>query len=111
MLVNVKSANIYLFVDISHNDCLSNKFYKCNTKLYLVLTFTRLVQLRNLISYHRGEITSCCDIFIVLQNISKLLLVVRRRKKSCLFPLTRPTLIFHADPKVFFSAQFQKRKS
>ena len=34
--------------------------------------------------------------------------IIRRRKKSCLFPLTRPTLVFHADPKVF-SAQFQKK--
>ena len=34
MLINVKSANIYLFVDISHNDCLSNKFNKYNAKLY-----------------------------------------------------------------------------
>ena len=32
----------------------------------------------------------------------------RRRKKSCLFPLTRPTLIFHADPKVFFSSISEK---
>ena len=30
-------------------------------------------------------------------------------EKSCLFPLTRPTLIFHADPQVFFSAEFQKK--
>ena len=33
---------------------------------------------------------------------------LRRRKKSCLFPLTRPTLIFHADPKVFFSSISEK---
>ena len=31
-----------------------------------------------------------------------------RRKKSCLFPLTRPTLIFHADPKVLFSSISEK---
>ena len=34
--------------------------------------------------------------------------IFRRRKKSCLFPLTRPTLFFHADPKVFFSSISEK---
>ena len=29
---------------------------------------------------------------------------LRRRKKSCLLPLTRPILVFHANPKVFFSS-------
>ena len=29
-------------------------------------------------------------------------------EKSYLFPLTRPTLIFHADPKVFFSSISEK---
>jgi len=31
-----------------------------------------------------------------------------RRKKSCLFPLTRPSLVFHADPKVFSSSISKK---
>jgi len=33
---------------------------------------------------------------------------IRRRKKSCLFPLTQTTLVFHADPKVFFSSITKK---
>jgi len=28
--------------------------------------------------------------------------------KSCLFSLTRPTLVFHADPKYFFSSISEK---
>jgi len=34
-----------------------------------------------------------------------------RRKKSYLFPLTRPTLVFHADPKVFFQLNLKTNPS
>jgi len=38
-------------------------------------------------------------------------IITLRRKKSCLFPLTRPTLVFHADPKVFFSSISEKNRN
>jgi len=55
--------------------------------------------------YHNDPESISTLVFkVCLQQMDPLLGV----EKSCLFPLTRPTIVFHADPKVF-SAQFQKK--
>ena len=35
--------------------------------------------------------------------------IIRQKKKICVFPVTRPTLIFPSDPKVFIGIPKKKR--